>query len=309
MSMSKMEDYQKKLKQWQNKTLEQTEKSILRHYRKLLKEMLAEIGEIYSKYETNGVITRLEMAKYDRLTKFLDSLIVHVNRMSKQAQDTVEEYLRDSYVYSYYWMAYAVETTALVTVGYAALAPSIVEAALNNPVRGLTLHETLEKNRRDIIYTIRNTTARGLTNGMTYKQMADEISKVIKKDEEKAIRIARTEGHRVTHQAEMDSMIRAKQKGIISTKTWKNSKDERVRRRKKGKRADHWIIGDQEVEVDEMFDLKDGRKGLGPGNTGYADHDINCRCFLVYDVKVVEARTNDELAQVTFEDWKKVIKV
>lgn len=307
--MRKMEDYQKKLKQWKNNSLGQVEKSITRHYHKLLKEMLVEIGKIYSKYEANGVLTRADMAKYDRLTKFLDSLTVHVNRMSKKAQDSVEEYLRESYEYSYYWMAYAVETTALVTVGYAALAPEIINAALNNPVRGLTLHETLEKNRRDIIYSIRNTTARGLTNGMTYKQMTVEISKVINNDAEKAVRIARTEGHRVTHQAEMDSMIRAKQKGVISTKTWKHSKDERVRRRRKGTRADHWILGGKEVEVDEMFDLKDGRQGMGPGNTGYADHDINCRCFLVYDVKAVEARTDDELAQVTFEDWKKALKV
>lgn len=301
----KLDRYQKQLKKWQAQTTAQAEKSIARFYRELIRDVLAEVGEIYAKYEKDGVLTYTEMAKFNRLNKFLESLNVHVNQLSKTTKKSMERAIKDSYTYSYYWMAWAIESSALKTIGVTAIAKEVVDAAMNNPVRGLTLSETLEKNRRDIVYTIQQNVKRGLTSGMTYKQMADELKVSLEGDRNKAIRIIRTETHRVNEQAEVEVMERAYAKGIKSTKTWNNSQDERVR---KGKKANHRRLHGQTVFMDEDFDLGSGKRGKAPGCTSFPEHDINCRCFLVYDVIAVEGRTNEELATITFEDWKRTLK-
>ena len=182
----KMKKYQEQLKKWQQQTEKQSENSIKRFYRKLIRDVLAEIGAIYAKYEKGGVLTYEEMAKFDRITKFLDSLQAHVNQLSKQTKDSIEGALRDSYEYSYYWMGYAVETAAAASIGVAALTKDVVSKAVDNPIRGLTLSETLEKNRVDIVYNIQQNVKRGLTQGMTYKQMADDLKEHLEKDEKKA---------------------------------------------------------------------------------------------------------------------------
>lgn len=303
--MKKFQKYQRHLKKWQQQTEKQSENSIKRFYRALIRDVLAEVGDIYAKYEKNGVLTYEEMAKFERITKFLESLQVHVNHLSKQTKNSIESTLRDSYEYSYYWMSYAIESSAVASIGVATLTKDVVSKAVDNPIRGLTLSETLEKNRVDIVYNIQQNIKRGLTQGMTYKQMADNLKEHLDKDEKKAMRIVRTELHRVNEQAEHEVMERANTKGIISTKEWNCSLDERVR---KGKKANHRKLHGQKVPIDQDFDLGGGKRGKAPSNTSFVEHDVNCRCFLVYDVVAVEGKTNEELANITFEDWRKLIK-
>ena len=64
--------------------------------------------------------------------------------------------------------------------------------------QGLTLKDTLEKHRKDIIYAIKRDIGVGLSNGDRYTTMARRISKNLDGDYKKSIRIVRTEAHRVS---------------------------------------------------------------------------------------------------------------
>lgn len=99
-----LEKYAKKLDEWANKELSKTESSIRKTYKELVKKALVELGTIYEKYEKDGVLTYEDMMKYDRLKKFINSLIEHVNIMSKDTQTTILALLSSSYLYSYEWM-------------------------------------------------------------------------------------------------------------------------------------------------------------------------------------------------------------
>ncbi|MFS0878009.1 phage minor head protein [Solibacillus isronensis] len=299
--MDAFQKYQKQLKKWQSMTRAQAEKSIARYYRTLIRDTLGKVGEIYEKFEKDGMLSYEEMAKYDRITSFLESLKSHINQTSKQTQESIERALSESYAYSYEWMAFSIESATQTALGVTTVQPDVVQKAIDNPVRGLTLSETLEKNRVDIVYKIQQNVKRGLTQGMTYKQMADELKTHLGNDGDKALRIVRTELHRVNEQAEHEIMERANKKGIISTKEWNCSLDERVRRKRK---ANHRALHGQKVPIAQDFDLGSGKRGNAPGNTGHPEHDINCRCFLVYDVTAIEGRTSEELANITFEDWQ-----
>src|SRR5690606_28970923 len=108
--------------------------------------------------------------KYDRLKRFINSLIEHVNTMSEDTQTTILILLSSSYLYSYEWMGWAIEKETMKKIGYKTLKLDQIKRAIDNPVKGLTLSETLEKNRREIIYKIRQTVTQGLVRGSTYKQ-------------------------------------------------------------------------------------------------------------------------------------------
>ena len=79
-------------------------------------------------------------------------------------------------------------------------------------------------------------------------------------------------------------------------KTWHTMKDERVRPQRVYKTKSGWKQGKSkgkydyqkmegvQVPINEEFTLPSGAKTQAPGKSGVAGEDINCRCFLSYDV-------------------------
>ena len=51
-----------------------------------------------------------------------------------------------------------------------------------------------------------------------------------------------------------------------------------------GKGANHMKLEGQTVLADEAFDLLDGNSADAPGLSGVAGHDINCRCYVAYEM-------------------------
>ena len=85
------------------------------------------------------------------------------------------------------------------------------------------------------------------------------------------MRIARTEGHRVTQQATLNAQYKAKDAGADIVKQWNSALDSRTR--------DSHVAVDGEIrELDEKFS-----NGLRfPGDpAGQASEVVNCRCVLL----------------------------
>lgn len=299
-----LEKYSKQLEKWQNKRLSDTENSIRLFYRKLVRTVLNEVAALYEKYERDGELTYAEMMKYDRYKRFMDSLTLHVNTMSKTTRNSIDKLLSECYTYSYAWMGWAIQSSARKKLQYTALKIEQIRRAVDNPVTGLTLKQTMEKNRRDIIHRINQTVTQNLVKGVTYKDMAVSLTETFEGDYNKAIRVARTETHRVREQATLDSAQHANKRGVVMVKKWRNMKDSRVRKKSK---ANHVKMDNVKVPVDDHFDLGRGERTLAPGNSGYAHHDINCRCLLVYEIDRIEGQTNDDLARQTFEDFQRAM--
>ncbi|GGA31151.1 phage minor head protein [Psychrobacillus lasiicapitis] len=300
-----LEQYSEKLEKWVDKELSKIEGSIRLFYRQLVNVALSELGKIYADYEEDGQLTYESLIKYDRLKKFIDSLNEHVDTMSQETQKSISAHLAESYVYSYAWMGWVIESEAQKNLQYKTLKAEQIKAAIDNPVKGLTLSKTLERNRRVIIYKIQQEVTQSLVRGSTYKEMATTLKDTFEGDYNKAIRVTRTETHRVREQGTLDSAKRASSKGVIMLKKWRNMKDSRVR---KSSKANHRKMDQKKIPVDDLFDLGNGERGVAPGNTGYAHHDINCRCILVYEIESIKGQTNDDLAQQTFEDFREAME-
>lgn len=113
--------------------------------------------------------------------------------------------------------------------------------------------------------------SRAISTGMTYAQVAQQLDGATRIGYNRAVRIARTEGHRIQTTATMDAMEAAKSKGADVVKQWDATLDDRTR-------ESHVAVDGEIREVDKTFS-----NGLMyPGDpSGGAAEVINCRCALL----------------------------
>ncbi|WPZ17796.1 phage minor head protein [Geobacillus subterraneus] len=281
-----------------NRRVKKGEREIVKRYAILLNDIRKELAKLYEKYEVNGKLTYAEMAKYDRLRKFMEYISWLLGSTYKDIKKIVYDILGESYLDGYYLTAWAVETDTLSRLAYSAVPASTITAMIENPITGLTLSQRLEKNRAAIIYTIQQEITQGLVHGESYRQMAKRLKGTLEGDSVKAMRIVRTEAHRVVESSKHDAAEHAHKNGVIMLKTWNTMHDQRVRER-------HKALDGQTVPVDKDFKLG-SIFGKAPGQmSGGASMNVNCRCFLTYSVERIEKPDVKELESMTFEQWKK----
>lgn len=154
---------------------------------------------------------------------------------------------------------------------------SIVRAVqLDSPISS-GLYNHLGENVNELKQRITAEVSRGISTGMSFEKIAKQISLNMKGTYENpggsyayALRVARTEGHRIQCQASMDACYKAKEKGADVVKQWDATLDGKTR-------ESHARIHREIRELDEAFS-----NGLMfPGDpSGGAAEVINCRCAL-----------------------------
>ena len=112
--------------------------------------------------------------------------------------------------------------------------------------------------------------SRGIATGMTYAQVAKQLSGYTNIGFNNAVRIARTEGHRIQCQSAMNACYEARDKGAEVVKQWDSTLDAKTR-------ESHVMVDMEIKELDEKFS-----NGLMfPGDpSGGAAEVVNCRCAL-----------------------------
>lgn len=298
----------KKLKELVNRRIgqkvKQGERDTARRFAHVLTEIRVILGKYYEKYEQGGTLTREEMLKFDRLQK-MQKEIEHVLRTHyTDLFKRIVEILFDIYGEGYKLTAWAVETDARARLNYSTATGAAMTQMLEAPINGLTLNQRLERRRTDIIYAIQQEITAGLERGETYGTMAKRIKGALEDNALKAIRIVRTEAHRYQEKSKTDAVEHANKQGVITVKVWNSMEDERVRNGKVRGKANHRKLDGKKLRMDQNFD--DGlSKGKGPGMMGAAGSDINCRCFLTYEIVRVEKPPAPELEDMTLEVWEK----
>jgi len=299
--MASFQDKQSELEKANQRRLSKQESVIKKQYEKMLQGILQDVSGYYTKLEAGGVLTLEEMAKYKRLDALVKQIETRSRQLTAQRQQALLTYLSEAMQYSYAYMAYSIETEALALLGYSTIKGEQVLAAINNPLHGLTLSETLEKNRKEVMYQLRTRLTQELVNGSSYRSMANALKGVVENDYRKAVTIARTETHRVTESGKQEAVTRATKQGVIMTKKWNSARDTRVRKTSK---SNHVAMDGQVVPSDQPFKLGKGVTAMTPGQSGTPENDINCRCFATYSVQRVEKKQHQALADMTFEQWQ-----
>lgn len=283
------------------------EKEIRKAYKEVLADLQQFMSTTYVQYAQDDKLTfgMLQAAGYN--ARFLEEIEKRINVATPAVENELRQLVGDTYKAAYEGMVKGVAQQAgsgLEDAFYESIAitPNQIKAAVENPVSGLTLSDTLEKKRKEIIYTIKQTVGVGLMNGDRYTTMAKRIAESLDGDYKKAIRIARTEAHRVREAGNIDAALAVDtelQNGTSEmrmVKTWRSMKDERVRPQQRRKTKKGWItkmgksppnhmkMDGQTVLANELFDLGGGVKAMAPGQSGNAGDDINCRCKASYEM-------------------------
>ena len=299
------------------------EKEIRKLYKAMLKDLQQFMSETYVRYAEEDKLTygMLQKAGYD--ARFLAEIEQRINLATPQAANELRQLVEQTYEAAYTEMVKGVmkQGGSGLSDAFAesvAITPEQIRAAVENPVSGLTLTDTLEKNRKDIIYNIKRSVGIGLMNGDRYTTVAKRIAEFVDGDYKKAVGIARTETHRVREAGnveaavKVDKALQAGTTGMRMCKVWRTMKDERVRPQQRRKTKTGWKTtyskgGANHVKMDgqvrlanEPFDMGHGGiTAMAPGQSGNAGDDINCRCYASYVMM-----TDEEYFQKTGKHFK-----
>lgn len=129
------------------------------------------------------------------------------------------------------------------------------------------LGEDVAKLKRKVTAQI----SRGVSTGMSFQQIGQQLAGHTNIGYNNAVRIVRTEGHRVQVQSGMDACARAKENGCDVVKQWDATLDARTR-------DSHARVDGEIRELDEKF--SNGLMFPGDPNGGAAEV-VNCRCALL----------------------------
>lgn len=280
------------------KQLEQT-------YIQALADVKGRLRLLQAREETQSVIYQINYQKS------LESQINAILNVLKQDNITnVQDFLNHMYEDGYLGIQYSLMQQGVPVV--TAISQDEVAKSLFKQLGHMTFADRLNSNMDDFKQKVKETITRGLASGSTYRDIATQLSIVTNEELYKSYRIARTEGHRVTAEAKLISMEKAKKQGADIVKQWDATLDGKTRK-------NHRKLDGQWVEVDGYFEIG-GRKVKAPGKFGKADEDINCRCILlskprwavdgerVKSAKIVDeyGKEVEKLIKVkNYEDYKK----
>jgi len=265
---------QEEIDKFLDEQITSAENAIDKMFARRLKELLAQLTEMYAKYGTKGELSYTDLNRYNRFQKEMKIMVAGLNEDYKQLQKDIQSLMETQYLENFLRTAFVLEFASQVEMGFGVPSLETVKAAIVNPIELLTLPNLMESNRNEIVRRLQMDISQGLLAGEGYSQIAARIEKSVGFGKVKARRVARTEGHRVQTTARMDSAKEAAKHANI-TKMWMSGLDSRVR-------TAHRKLDGKVLDMDGIFVSTAGGKGQGPGVMWNASDDCNCRCTLVY---------------------------
>ena len=292
--MININKYEKEVEQ----ALLNNEKDVLKQlentYIKALADIKGRIRILQSREETQSTIYQLNYQK--ALEKQVNAII------SVLQQDNVvniQSFLNACYETGYIGIQYELMQQGVPVI--TAINQTEVASSLFKKTAKMTFADRLNVNMKDFKQKVKDTITRGIASASTYKDIANQLSIVTGESINKSYRIARTEGHRITAEAKLNSMKKAKQQGADVVKQWDATLDGKTRK-------NHRKLDGEWVEVDEYFNVG-GRKVKAPGKFGRAEEDINCRCILLTRPRWAVDKRRVKSAKIKDEYGKEVEKL
>lgn len=206
--------------------------------------------------------------------KYQEALQKQINgildKMMLQQYDTVSGYLQDCYENGYVGALFDLHGQGIPLIMPIDQAAMVTAVQLDSKIS----HGLYSKMGVDVAKLkgrIAGNVSRGISSGMSFHQVAQQIDGAMNIGYNNAIRIARTEGHRIQVQSTMNAAYDAKDMGADVVKQWDSTLDGRTR-------ESHQIVDGEIRELDEKFS-----NGLRfPGDPlGGAGEVVNCRCALL----------------------------
>ena len=283
-----------------NKHQKQVQREILLNERKILEELesiyeqalndiMTQITLLQARTDTQNLQSIIYQVEYQKALKTQISAIL--DQLHNNEFNSISEYLTKCYEDGWIGTLYDLQNQGIPLI-FPIDQEQIVNAIQVNTKLSKNLYDSLGLDIKDLKSTIRSELSRGISQSYSYEKMAQMIKRASGNSYSNSVKIARTEGHRITNEATYNAQVKAKSKGAQIMKEWDSTLDAKTR-------PEHQFLDGQLVDVDKPFSV-DGYEAMYPGGFGVASMDINCRCCILQRAKW--AITDEEFTKMNGED-------
>ena len=268
------------------------EKEVIQYQLNREKEVIKELKGVYERalYDTEIRISELMMRKdldpaalqtviyqqrYQEIVKAQINGALEI--LHSDSYSTISDYVAKCYENGFMGAMYDLSGQGiplLLPINQAQVVKAIqLDSRLSN-----SLYTSLGQDINKLKTAVRREISRGIAAGATWNTVASNLAKNFKntpfsKAYNRSVTIARTEGHRVQIEAQLDAMKASKEKGASIVKQWDATLDGLTR-------PHHAQLDGQVRELEAPFEV-DGLETEAPSEFGIPAEDCNCRCQLL----------------------------
>lgn len=243
-------------------------------YNQASKDCAAKIQELSMRTDMENLQTIIYQKQYqEALKKQIDGIL---NELNSNSFTTIADYLGKCYETGFIGTLYDLQGQG-IPLCFPINQEEVVQALQVDSKISQGLYQRMGEDTDYLKKSIKAELSRGISNGSSWNVVAGKIASGMNspftKAYNRAIGIARTEGHRVQQESTLHCQQRAKSKGADVLKQWDSTLDGVTR-------PTHRELDGQIREVDEPFEVA-GMKAMYPGAFGNPAEDCNCRCCLL----------------------------
>lgn len=299
--MQQMDKWHKELDKLSSRRYKRMDGDLYNYYKDTLKELKKEIKGYVDNYEMLSFSKRLEVENQLNMARRIDEI---VSNLAGSTAQTVNSYVRDELQQGYMGVWYALEGAENIQLDFGMLPERYIQQLVAKKVDGKTFSKRLYNNRDDLADRVTTSLLSGAVRGDGYEKIAKQVGELTEANYKQALRIARTEGKRVSSQGQQRSLENAKKIGVNVKKKWLSTLDKKTRHT-------HQSLDGQVVDVEEYFTSDSGAKALQPGTFQKASEDCNCRCTVISVVNGIspDLRKDNETKEIVnytnYNDWLK----
>lgn len=249
------------------------DRRLVKLYKDNLNDIQNRIAKMYRDYGDN--VKLAEMHKFKRLVTLEDDIREQLKVLGTQTKNLTSKAIKDNFTESYYHTGYAMETPLEINMGFKGLPADVVRAATINPLDKIKWPDNLSGHITALNDRVRRSVVEGLTQGYGYAKTARLVRDKIERTTFEAQRIIRTESVKaktIGYNMGFDrSKAAGERQGFEVKDIWDATLDMRTR-------SEHGFLDGNAADKNGDFRFSDGVTTKGPGLSGVARHDINCRC-------------------------------
>lgn len=253
------------------------EKAVLKSLEAMYRDALAEIN---SKIELLMARQDADMQHVIYQVQYQQNLKTQIQAILETLQtnefETVSEYLTKSYEEGFLGTMYTMQAQGVPLI-FPIDQSQVVNALMHETKLNETLYAAMGHDIKDLQKKIAGEISRGIAGGQMYSEIARNIASWARIPKNNAMRITRTEAHRIQCKAAYDAQHKAKSRGADVVRQWDASLDGRTR-------DSHRKIDGEIKEIPNNGEKEEPFSNglMYPGDpSGRPEEVINCRCALL----------------------------
>ena len=251
------------------------EKGVLKSLEDIYKDALDEINskiEILMARQDADMQHVIYQVQYQQsLKKQVEAIL---ETMHSNEFETISDFLTTSYEDGFIGALYNIQGQGIPLA--LPIDPAQVTQAIQADTKlSETLYKALGKDITALKKNVASEISRGFATGAMFSEIARNVASQARIPLNNAMRITRTEAHRIQTKAGMDACVKAKERGADVIKQWDSALDKQTR-------DSHVKLDGERRELDKPF--SNGLMYAGDPS-GRAEEVINCRCAILQRAK------------------------